>query len=450
MKAILRPMGAARSVTGSAYHLIIGESEFLIDCGVFQGEDNASELNNQSPVKDSERLTAVILTHGHLDHVGRLPLVDRDGFRGPVYGHPATLEICELTLKDSLRQQYFAGNRPDEKALENLLKRFTPMKYLSRKMITPKVALTFFDAGHILGSASALFEWDGGSILFSGDLGRRNTPILRDPNVNYPTNTNAAHVVIESTYGDREHPKGQELTESLKAHLNRALRDGGKVLIPAFSIGRTQEILYHLNTLYRQRLFDGVPVIVDGPMGLNVTDLYSRHQDCYDEEMKQKIANGEAPFSFKELYSARTGKSSAAIRDLDGPAVIIAGSGMCTGGRIMGHLRDLLPDPKTDVFLVGYQAQGTLGRRMLDGAKEVGIDGETVDVNAKITSLAGFSAHADRNGLLFWLSKVPGAKSVFVCHGEEAQSEAFAATAKEQLSVSTHVPYREEELVLGS
>jgi metallo-beta-lactamase family protein len=449
MKATLRAMGAARSVTGSAYHLIIGDSEFLIDCGVFQGEDNASELNNQSPVRDSERLTAVILTHGHLDHVGRLPLVDLDGFRGPVFGHPATLEICALSLKDSLRQQHFAGNRPDEKALENLLKRFVPVYYQSRQMLTPKIALTFFDAGHILGSASALFEWEGGSVLFSGDLGRRNTPIIRDPNTSYPVSTNAKHVIIESTYGDREHAKGHDLVESLKDRLTQAFENGGKVLIPAFSIGRTQELLYHLNTLYRQRFFDGVPVIVDGPMGLNVTELYSRHQDCYDDEMKQKIASGEAPFSFEALYKARTGKSSAAIRDLDGPAIIIAGSGMCTGGRVMGHLRDLLPDARTDVFLVGYQASGTMGRRMLDGAKQVTIDDETVQVNAKISSLAGFSAHADRDGLLFWLSKVPGAKQVFVCHGEESQAEAFAATASEKLSVLAQVPYRGEELVLS-
>ena len=448
MKATLRPMGAARSVTGSAYHLCIGDSEFLIDCGVFQGEANASELNNQSPVRDSERLTAVVLTHGHLDHVGRLPLVDRDGFRGPVYGHPATLEICALTLRDSLRHQHFAGERPDERALENLLKRFVPVGYRSRQMVTPKIALTFFDAGHILGSASALFEWDGGSVLFSGDLGRRNTPIIRDPNTSYPPNATAAHVIIESTYGDREHAKGHDLVESLKGHLTRAFENGGKVLIPAFSIGRTQELQYHLNTLYRQRFFDGVPVIVDGPMGLNVTELYSRHQDCYDDEMKRKIADGEAPFAFDDLYKARTGKSSAAIRDLNGPAIIIAGSGMCTGGRVMGHLRDLLPDARSDVFLVGYQAAGTLGRRMLDGAKEVLIDDERVTVNAKISSLSGFSAHADRDGLLHWLSKVPGAKRVYVCHGEEAQAEAFAATASERLAVAAQVPYRGEELVL--
>jgi metallo-beta-lactamase family protein len=448
MKAILRPMGAARSVTGSAYHLTIGDNEFLIDCGVFQGEDDAVALNSRPPVSNAEKLTAVIVTHGHLDHVGRLPLLEADGFRGPVYGHPATLDICELTLRDSLRHQQFAGHRPDVQALESLISRFIPLRYQVKQMLTPKISLTFFDAGHILGSASALIQWDGGSILFSGDLGRRNTPIIRDPNVSYPPDAIAEHVVIESTYGDRCHAKGQALVDMLKDHLDTAFKNGGKVLIPAFSIGRTQELLYHLNTLYRQRVFDGVPVVVDGPMGLEVTELYSKHTDCYDEEMKQKIAKGEAPFSFKELYSSRTGKHSASIRNIEGPAIIIAGSGMCTGGRIMGHLQEYLPDAKTDVFFVGYQARGTLGRRLLDGAKEIRIDGEMVDVNARVVNLSGFSAHADKDGLLFWLSKAPGAKRVFVCHGEEEQAEAFSVTAKENLPVSTYVPYRGEEIPL--
>jgi metallo-beta-lactamase family protein len=331
--------------------------------------------------------------------------------------------------------------------VEAAISRFRPVPYNSRREIAPKVALTLFDAGHILGSASALLEDGDGSLLLSGDLGRRNTPIIRDPNTAYPRDTKVDFVVVESTYGDREHPKGRSLVEGLRAELERALKDGGKVLIPAFSIGRTQELLYHLNTLYREKTFPGVPVIIDGPMGIDVTALYERHRDCYDEEMREKIARGEGPFHFKELYSARSGKSSAQAKRIDGPAIIIAGSGMCTGGRIMGHLREFLPDPKTDVLFVGYQAKGTLGRRLLDGTDRVGIDGERVEVQARVVNLPGFSAHADRDGLLHWLSQIPGPPSrVFVCHGEPEQSEAFSGYTRERLSLESYVPHRGEPL----
>lgn len=442
MTASITFRGAARVVTGSAYELTIGGKRLLVDCGVLQGEPGAAERNAISPVPVPSELDAVVLTHGHLDHVGRLPLLVKDGFRGRVYGHPATLDIAKIVMFDAAKIAQWEGHGTfDASDVEETVSRFEPVLYRTPTRIVDAVTLTLFDAGHILGSSSVLLESSDGTILLSGDLGRRNTPILRDPNTVYPDGLSVDAVVIESTYGNKDHPKGATLLERLAETIDRALHDGGKVLIPAFSIGRTQELVYHLRALHEAGRLDGVPVVVDGPMGIDVTSLYTRYKDCYDDESRALLGAGVDPLSFGDLYSAKGKRQSDRIAEMNGPAIIIAGSGMCTGGRIMGHLQDFLPDGKTDVVFVGYQARGTLGRRLLEGARRVSIQGRDVQVRARVTELSGFSAHADRSGLLAWLSKVPGAnRHVFVCHGEPESAEAFAARAKDELGVRTTVP----------
>ena len=452
MKATFRAMGAAGGVTGSAFVLDLEGHELLVDCGLFQGDARAARRNRVSPIAAPAALHTVILTHGHLDHVGRLPLVIKGGFKGPVLGHPATLAIAAIVLRDAAKIGALDGDALYSAVdVDETIARFRPISYATRHPVAPGVTMTLFDAGHILGSASVLLETSGGSILLSGDLGRRGTPILRDPNTVYPPGTRVDHVVIESTYGDRAHPSGATLAERLRATLARALGDGGKVLIPAFSIGRTQELVYHLRTLYEAGDFAGVPVVVDGPMGLDVTALYERHRDCYDDETRSLARVSAGPLTFRDLYSARGRKSSEQVRAIEGPAIIVAGSGMCTGGRIMGYLEDFLPDPRTDVLLVGYQAEGTLGRRLLEGAARVrvGLGGKEVCVRARVTGLAGFSAHADREELLAWLSNVPGPpRGAFVCHGEADAAASLACVAAERFGMATTVPREGETRTL--
>jgi metallo-beta-lactamase family protein len=438
----LRVHGAARSVTGSCHQLDVAGATLLVDCGLFQGEHDATDRNRQCPVAHPADVAAVVLTHGHLDHVGRVPLLVRGGFAGPILGHPATLEIAAIVLRDALKVARYEGcPTHDEDDVERAIARFRPLPYQVPRTIAPGVRLTLFDAGHILGSASVLVESPEVNVLFSGDLGRAGTPILRDPNTRYPAGTRVDCVVLEATYGDREHRGAAPARERLRSVLRRALGDGGKVLVPAFSIGRTQELLYHLRALVAAGELSDVPVIVDGPMGLDVTALYERYRDEYDAEALALLRNGKPPLSFDTLYSARTGRASELARTIDGPALVIAGSGMCTGGRVLGHLEDLLPDARTDVLLVGYQARGTLGRELLDGADRVIVRGRPVRVRAQVTSVPGLSAHADQSGLLAWLAAVPGpVRRVFVVHGEPAACEALAAATRERLGIEAVVP----------
>jgi metallo-beta-lactamase family protein len=294
-----------------------------------------------------------------------------------------------------------------------------------------------------------LVEAGAQRVLFSGDLGRRGTPILRDPNTRWPDGVQIDTVVIESTYGDRDHPSTESIHDRLRKILRRALADGGKVLVPAFAIGRTQELLFHLRALIAEGELADIPVIVDGPMGLQVTELYERFPEAYNEEAKGLLRQGTPPLEFDTLYAARGGKGSEAARAIEGPAIIVAGSGMCTGGRILGHLEEYLPDPRTDVIFAGHQARGTLGRSLLDGADEVVIRGQPIPVRAQVTAIAGLSAHADRNELLDWLDAVPGVRRVFVTHGEERSAASFAALAAERLQVEARVPGEGERFALG-
>jgi metallo-beta-lactamase family protein len=443
-------------VTGSNYYLETDDGSLVIDCGVFQGADEngpgPDALNRAAFPYDPKKLTGVVLTHGHLDHVGRLPLLGKAGFAGQVVGHSATLEVAKLIMEDTARMGVMSGQKPLYGAsdVDHVMAKQRAVKYGQTTQIGP-FTIMLFDAGHILGSSSVRVSWQEKgvekAVLFSGDLGSHGAPILRDPNVEWNPEAHAVDfVVTESTYGDRTHPQREVARQKFREAILRAVADDGKVLIPAFAVGRTQEVLYDLNILVESGKLPGIPVIVDGPLGLDCTALYSKYKDCYDEEALELLKKGDAPLEFLDLYAARQGKASDQIHSIKGAAIIIAGSGMCSGGRILGHLKEYLPDSRTDVIFVGYQAMGTLGRQLQDGAPQVTIEGVTVQNRAVVTTISGFSAHADRDNLAAWYQKVPlrPGGAVFVCHGEEKASTAYAAHLKDRFGARAIVPRRDD------
>jgi len=440
--------GAARGVTGSCYHLELDGAALVIDCGTFQGGGDPDAQNRAKPPFDPKQVMAAVLTHGHLDHVGRLPRLVKDGFAGPVHAHPATLEIARLIMQDTAKLGLLSGTKPlyGEAEVDATMAAARPVGYGAPTAIGP-FTIELFDAGHILGSSSVRVSWrEGGeqrAIMFSGDLGVADTPIIRDPNATWdPERHHVDFVVTESTYGSRAHPARLAARQAFRDAILHAVSDGGKVLIPAFAIGRTQEMLYELNTLVESGQLQGVPVVVDGPLGLDATAIYDRFHDCYDEEALALLRAGDAPMQFDGLFAARQGRASQASRAIDGPAIIIAGSGMCSGGRIRAHLAEYLPDPRTDVIFVGYQAERTLGRDLQQGCDEVDIDGQRISVRAAITTITGYSAHADRDALARWFARLPRRPdgAVFVCHGEEKASRSYARLLKDTHGARCIIP----------
>jgi metallo-beta-lactamase family protein len=449
MVATLSFHGAARGVTGSLYHLQVGDAALTIDFGVFQGDRDSEERNRERIPFAVPDVVAAVFTHGHLDHVGRAPLLAPAGFRGEVLGHPATLEIAKIILADSAKINQHAEGEPlfGDDEVKAIVSRMKPIADYKKPYRVGPFTLELFDAGHILGSSSVRVSYrDGGAeraILFSGDVGIAGAPILRDPNTAWDP---AAHgvdaVVIESTYGDRLHKPRSEVRANLKQIIERALADKGKVLIPAFSIGRTQEVLYELNALIEAGDLANIPVIVDGPLGLSATRIYRSYPECYDDAAMKLLDRGDKPFEFDTLINAQDASASKRAVNLDGPAIIIAGSGMCQGGRIRHHLKRHLPDKRTDILLVGYQSYRTLGRALQEGRDKVFLQGEEIPVRARITTISGLSAHADRDGLATWFDKLPRRDKtrVFVTHGEEDQAEAFGKLIADRYRCPVDVP----------
>lgn len=444
--ATLTFAGAARGVTGSCYHLEYDGYRILVDCGLFQGHGGDAASRAPFPFEPRD-LDAVVLTHGHLDHVGRLPRLTREGFRGEVLAQAATFDVARLVLDDGAKVAFYRNVPPlyDPSDVDAVLARRVELAYREKTRRGP-FRIELFDAGHILGSSSVRIAWDarGGerAILFSGDLGNQGAPILRDPHVSYGPEDAVDYVVTESTYGDRDHPERAEAREAFRATIARSLADGGKVLIPAFAVGRTQELLYELEKLVESGRLKNIPVIVDGPMGIRMTEIVQRHRDLWDDEALAMLTKGNVPLEFRDLYAARSARASARVTDLDGPAIILAGSGMCSGGRIVDHLVEHLPDPRTDLLFVGFQAEGTLGEKLERGDTTVEIDGRDVQVRARVSSIRGFSAHADRSGLAAWfesLERKPGGR-VFVTHGEQRSIESYCALLADRFGATTVVP----------
>jgi metallo-beta-lactamase family protein len=457
-------LGGAGTVTGSCFLLETEKLRLLVDCGMFQGSRELRLRNYRNLVPSPQALDYVLLTHAHIDHSGLIPRLCKQGFRGKVIATRATVELCQIMLPDSGHIQETEwewetrkANRRGERRPEPLytardavgcLHYFTGVSYGQSVTLDDQVRVSFQDAGHILGSA-IIEVWirENGrevKVVFSGDLGNKGTPIVRDP----ARVSEADYLLLESTYGDRLHEPVANEAQRLKEIILDTYNRGGNVIIPSFAIGRTQEILFFLSSMFERGELPPVPVYIDSPLAVSATEIFTRCPDCYDSETTAFL-NSADPFRFPNLTFVRDVRESIALNDGEHRSkVIISASGMCDAGRIKHHLKHNLWRPDTSVVFVGYQAEGTLGRRILDGEKRVRILGEPITVAARIHSLQGFSAHADQNGLLEWTSHlIRKPERLFIVHGETASSSALSALVEKRTGINAVVPRVGEQYV---
>lgn len=457
--------GAARVVTGSCHRLTACSKNILIDCGLQQGGDvyNENEL-----FFDATAIDAVCVTHAHTDHSGRLPLLVKNGYKGPIYATRATCDLLKIMLLDSARIQESdaqwkakknkRSGDPTEDALYTVqdatdtLELLVPVSYGDHVELFPGIAADWYDAGHLLGSAAIRFTVTEGAetrtVIFSGDIGNVDKPIIRDPQPVPP----ADYVVMESTYGDRLHETGEDVPKDLSEIIDRTLARGGNVVIPSFAVGRTQELLYHIREIKARGLVKSNPnftVYVDSPLALEATQIYDGDLTGYaDEETIELLKNGFKPISFPGLKLSRTSQESMALNTDPTPKVIIASSGMCEAGRIRHHLKHNLWRPECSIVFVGYQSEGTMGRQLLDGLTSIKLFGEKIAVRAEICSFKFMSSHADKNGLIHWLEmQGQKPKKVFIVHGEETAALSFRETLQ-GLGYTAEVPLFESEYSL--
>ncbi len=456
-------LGAARSVTGSRF-LVRGDGDcLLVDCGLFQERELRSRNWEEFPFPPRE-IGTVILTHAHLDHCGYLPKLVREGFSGDIYCTPPTAEVVKIALLDSAKiheedAAYKKRRHEKEKRkgpypevplytaadAEAVFPHLVTVPYREEVKVSPRVKLTFRDAGHIIGSSLVELKIAGASgqerLLFSGDLGRRHNPLLNNPE----PMEGADYLFLESTYGDRLHESQPAALAQLQAVINQTAERGGKVVIPTFAIERAQELLYFIKLLRREEKIPAIDCFIDSPMAIDITGIYSAFPEYLNGSSPERLAAGGSLFSFPLLNMTRETKDSIAINSHRGPAIIMAGSGMCTGGRIKHHLVQHISRPESTVLFVGYQARGTLGRIILERPEEVRILGRNHPVRARIEAINGFSAHADRDEIVDWLDKwIRPPKQVFIVHGEEESSLALAETIRTRFGWDSSVPeYRQ-------
>ena len=445
---ILQFWGAAQTVTGSMHLVEADGHRLLLDCGMAQGRrEEAKKLNSEFPF-DPEKIDAVVLSHAHLDHSGKLPMLVKKGFSGSIFSTSATRDLCSAMLADSASLQEMDAkyvNRQNEKQGLPFIKPLYTLHDVARTMrlfqtvefqrpleILPGIKMTFRNAGHILGSASVSLEIAEGrdkkkvtALAFTGDLGRKGAAVVKDPDI-----IDRADVLItESTYGGRDHGPMDEARKNLARVVRETANNGGLLIIPAFAVGRTQDVVYHLHELMQSREIPQMPVYVDSPLATNITEIFRAHPECFDEETEQLLMQdgGDDPFGFNMLRYTRSTEESKKLNNIRRPAIIISASGMCEGGRVLHHLRRNVGDPNTTVLFVGFQAENTLGRKLLRGDKTARIYGEEHEVRARMEKIDGYSAHADEGEMLDFINAIPNRpKHVFVVHGEPDATAAMA------------------------
>jgi metallo-beta-lactamase family protein len=461
-------LGAAGTVTGSKYLVEAAGKRLLLDCGIFQGSNELSDRNYKPLSIDPKTIDYVVLTHAHLDHTGWLPCLVKAGYHGPIYANPATIELTSLVLKDSAHlqeedtlhaQKHGYSRHANPHALytpqdvDPVLRLMKPITRVGEFQVSPEFHFVAYDAGHILGSTSLeLTISESGKkivVIFSGDIGRYNQPILKNP----VTPSSKADVLLcESTYGDRDHQSG-DAKEALAEVVNRVAKRGGSIVIPAFAIGRTQTFMYYLRELEDQQRIPRLPVYVDSPMALSATDLYVKYREDHDKNFVQvESANGGKgdPLNVHEFHLTRTADQSKAINDVKTPCIIVSASGMVSGGRVLHHLVQRLPNPQNAVILAGFQAQGTRGRALQEGAKTLRIFGQEVIVKAEIVVMGQFSAHAGKSELMRWLQGLPSApKQTYLTHGEPAAAQSLQRAIQDQLKWNAAVARYLDTVDLG-
>ena len=412
--------GAAGGVTGSMHLVESGGRRYLLDCGLHQGRRKDADRKNRELPFPGSSIDAVVLSHAHIDHSGNLPTLQKNGFSGPIYSTPATIDLCNWMLRDTAHIQEkdaeFLNKRREHRKsrgladghvvplftmadAERTLPLFQPVGYHSPQNLGPELMYVPYDAGHILGSSCVvLHEGSDGQRLrlaFSGDVGRPNLPIIRDPEAMPP----AEYLIMESTYGGRLHKDISHVVNKLRDVVNRTAGRGGRIIVPAFAVGRTQQLVLLLHQLANAKQIPNIPIFVDSPLALNVTQVYRDHPECFDEEAREYLRHGEDPFGFQRLQYVRDAAESKKLNDLHGPFVVISASGMCEQGRILHHLRNNIEDPRNTVLVTGFMAQDTLGRKLVEKWQEVLIFGEPMRVRAEISSLDELSGHADQREL---------------------------------------------------
>lgn len=463
--------GAAGAVTGSMHLVESGDQRILLDCGLNQGRRKETDAKNRHLPFPASSIDSVVLSHAHIDHSGNLPTLVKNGFNGPIYTTPATIDLCNWMLRDTAhiheKDAEFVNKRLDRRNhhavdiepveplytmqdAEATLPLFRPVPYHQPQELGSCISYEAFDAGHILGSSFVVLREAGKNPVrlgFSGDVGRPNLPIIRDPETMPPVD----YLILESTYGGRLHKQAQHVENKLQAIVTRTAARGGRIIVPAFAVGRTQQLVLLLHQLANQQRIPKIPIFVDSPLAVNVTDVHRAHPECFDEETRAYLSNGEDPFGFRRLQYIREASESKKLNDLHGPFVVISASGMCEQGRILHHLRNNIEDPRNTVLITGFQAVETLGRKLVEKWSEVKIFGEPVRVRAEIASLDELSGHADQQELLDWIRPLaPSVKRVFLVHGESEQSAVLAKLLKSQYNLETVIAAPGESYELSS
>jgi metallo-beta-lactamase family protein len=453
--------GAARSVTGSRHLMEVPGMRLLFDCGLFQGRRDESFHHNRSLGFDPKSVDAVLLSHAHIDHSGALPVLPQHGFSGKVYATRATADLAGLMLEDSARIQESdcryvnkRENRNGRKCIQPfytgkdvraIVRRFEGERYGDQIKIAPRVTATFHDAGHILGSAAIRVKYTARgnttTVLFSGDLGRAHMPIVRDPEPPPPCDV----LIVESTYGDRLHEQlGEEIKQKAAGLIAHAKLHKSKIIVPAFAVGRTQDLVMRIKELIGEGRVDPIPIYIDSPLAGQVTEIFRRHPDCYDEDTLKTFGSGDDPFASRYIRFVSSPEESKRLNAMKGPCVIISSSGMCEGGRVVHHLKHAIQDEANIVVFVGFQAEHTLGRKLVEGWDVVPIFGVPTPRRAQVVTFNGLSAHADRNDLLAYIRAItPEPSVIFVVHGEEKQALSLAAAIQaEHPRIDVRIPHR--------